>query len=78
MSFKKVEMFTVICDRCGLNAFEHTEFSGWCDKYQALDEAEGEDFVEIDSKHYCNDCWEWDSKDENQIARADIIKEGES
>lgn len=60
--FKKVDMYIVICDRCGKNASEDNEYSDlesfvWADKEAAWDDAREGDYEEINDKHYCSDCW---------------------
>lgn len=58
-------MYTVICDRCGADAFAESEFSCWGDVDTAIDFAvDNSAYVVIDGKHYCPDCWTWNDEDE--------------
>lgn len=63
MMIKEVTMYTAICDNCGANICDGTEYAGWCkDGIQA--ELDSENWLEIDGKQYCNDCCEYDDNDE--------------
>jgi len=56
---KEIKMYTVICDNCGCNAFDNSDYSCWQDKKTAVDMAvSDEDWFEDDDciKHYCPKC----------------------
>ena len=77
MSIQKVEMYTVICDRCGDNAFEGNDIYAWAEKRFAVNEAiDSFDWIEVDpsssEKHYCPNCTEWDEEKDERIPKADI------
>lgn len=56
-------MYTVICDNCGHDSNENGEYSGWSDSSYAVDVAKDCEFEEIDDKHYCPNCYEYDDDD---------------
>jgi hypothetical protein len=61
---KPLTMFTVICDSCGKDSADGTDYSGWSDKGYAVECAEELGFETIDDNHYCIDCWEYNDEDE--------------
>lgn len=68
---KKVEMYTVICDGCGVDAFEREEFSCYHLDF-ALEEAiEEQNYMEINEKHYCENCYEYDDELEDYKPKED-------
>ncbi len=71
---KEITMYTVICDRCGKDAFAEDEYSGWNEIYYALECAENADYREIDGKHYCENCYELDEEtDEYKVVELPAI-----
>lgn len=60
---KKVEMFTVICDNCKVDIGINQDYSCWGDKLYAEDNAMNSDWLKIDEKHYCEDCYSYDNED---------------
>ena len=64
---KPVTMYSVICNRCGKSFID--EFNGivaWSDEGTAKEQALESEWVEIEDKHYCPDCYEFnDELDEN-------------
>ena len=63
-----MKMYTLICDGCEKDICDITDFSG-LDNESLQIEASEQDWIEIDDKHYCNNCWEWDEEEENQIPK---------
>lgn len=61
---KPIEMYKVICDRCGADAFEDDVYSCWNSKGIAREMASNFDWVAIDDKDYCTDCYYLDETDE--------------
>ena len=59
-----VEMFTVVCDNCGKDANENSDYSCWNDTETALDQAMESDWHEKDMKHYCPNCYSMNDDDE--------------
>jgi len=56
-------MFTVICDNCGKDSSEDCDYSAWNDQDYAWDCAKEDDWIEVENKHYCNDCYSFDDND---------------
>lgn len=56
MSFKEVQMWTVLCDCCGEEA-QHGGYAAFGDQGMALETAEG--FETVDEAHLCSACWCW-------------------
>lgn len=63
---KEVTMYTVICDRCGKDACQGTDWSAWGDKFDAEDVALDADWIQHEGKDYCTDCIEW-NEDETEL-----------
>jgi hypothetical protein len=57
---KEVIMYTIVCDGCGKDVNDDTEYSGWND-VGYLEEIRYEaDWGKVDDEHYCTDCFERD------------------
>lgn len=54
---KKVEMFTIICDNCGKDGLEDSDFAAYNDKDIVKEMVHEEDWQEIEGKDYCPDCY---------------------
>jgi hypothetical protein len=59
---KKLEMFTVICDRCRKDSNNDGDYSCWSDGETAREMANNDDWIEIDGKDYCPACYELDEE----------------
>lgn len=56
VSFKPELYYSVVCDKCGVNAQKDSDYSAWSDYYGAWAEAEASDWTEEAGKHYCFNC----------------------
>ena len=56
---KQVTYYDIICDRCGKSFSEESEMC-YTDKDSALMVAEQSEWIDINGKHYCPDCYELD------------------
>ena len=56
---KQVIYYDIICDRCGKSFREESEMC-YTDKDSALMVAEQSEWIDINGKHYCPDCYELD------------------
>ena len=56
---KEVTYYDIICDRCGKSFSEESEMC-YTDKESALMVAEQSEWIDINGKHYCPDCYELD------------------
>ena len=56
---KEVTYYDIICDRCGKSFSEESEMC-YTDKDSALMVAEQSEWIDINGKHYCPDCYELD------------------
>jgi hypothetical protein len=61
---KEVKMFTMVCDGCGKDVNEDTEYSCWNEVSALNDLADESGWEEIQDKHYCIYCYEYDDNDE--------------
>jgi hypothetical protein len=57
-------MFTIICDGCGKDVNDDTDYSAWNDESYVDDIRQEADWEKVDDKHYCTDCYEYDDDDE--------------
>lgn len=55
-------MYTILCDNCGKDACEDTEYAAWGDPNIVL-EWSCENWVQEGDKHYCPDCFSYDDDD---------------
>lgn len=60
---KEVKMFTVVCDNCGKDSNDGTEYSCWTDADQAEEMAISSEWIKEADKHYCPDCFSYDEDD---------------
>jgi hypothetical protein len=60
---QKVEMYTVICDNCKIDAAFEDEYSCWSEINFAVENAKDCDWIEEDDKHYCPKCYSYDDED---------------
>ena len=56
---KEVTYYDIICDRCGKSLTNESE-TCYPDKDSALMVAEQSEWIDINGKHYCPDCYELD------------------
>lgn len=56
MTLKGATYYTVICDLCGADASERSEYSAWIDEGQAEDLATDADWWVEGGNHICEDC----------------------
>lgn len=59
---KKLEMYTLICDRWGKDVCDDADYSCWNDQEYLKDIAR-EDLWYVEDVHYCPDCYEYDADD---------------
>ena len=65
---RPITIYTVICDRCGKDVNQDEEYLGWKDSGYAVECAvDSYEWIELNGKHYCDDCWEWNDEDEVTI-----------
>jgi len=64
MSVKKVEMYTVVCDNCGVSADEGTGYSCWNDEDYAKEISREADFTNENGLDYCSKCHYYNDEDE--------------
>ena len=67
MSTVEVKMFSLVCDRCGVDANEGTDYSAWGDDQTSRELAHDEGWITTDDgKDWCCDCIEWDEDGNEQ------------
>jgi hypothetical protein len=65
---KEIQMFTVVCDNCGLDVLREHEYSGVDNKDYVENCAMEEGWIKQGDNHYCSDCFDYD-KDDNLIIK---------
>jgi hypothetical protein len=75
---KELKMFTIICDNCGADAFEGTEYSGYSDEGFAKEEAIEDGWKEEGENHYCPKCYKYDDDDNLVIVSPSLPNHGKS
>ena len=71
---KPVTMYSVVCDRCG-KQFEADDSVAWTDKQSARFYALESEWKEIDNKHYCPACYEFDDNSEKYVPKKKGFKQ---
>lgn len=66
MLVKKV-VFSYMCNCCGKDLFNGTEWVGFSDMCFVEQQADEENWITIGKKHYCDSCYYYDDNDEIQI-----------
>ncbi len=66
---KEVTMYTIVCDRCGKDACEGTDYSGW-DCIEGVRESACEGWLHEDGKDYCWGCVEWNHDESELVPKA--------
>ena len=65
---EEVTYYDVICDRCGKSLINESE-TCYPDKDSALMVAEQSEWVDINGRHYCPDCYELDEKTDEYVPK---------
>jgi hypothetical protein len=61
--------WSVVCDRCGEDAFKDGEFTAYSDREGALADL-GDDWLVFDGLHYCVGCTVWDDDKDELVAKS--------
>ncbi len=61
--YKKVEMWTVICDSCGKDLNEGADIAAWKDKEDNIPNCISQHWLKTGEKHYCPNCYYFDIDD---------------
>ena len=61
---KEVKMFTIVCDSCGKDVNDDTDYSCWNDEGYNEEIRQYAGWEKVDDEHYCTDCFEYDDNDE--------------
>lgn len=61
-------MYACGCDRCE-KVFEGHDYSFWADKRFAIEQATDDDWIEIEDKQYCPDCYEWNEDGSDYVIK---------
>jgi hypothetical protein len=69
MSFQRVDMWSVICDRCGISAHKDAEYDAYGDQGSAELDAEERDWLIGDGKHWCDNCLVWDEDEDEWVPK---------
>ena len=67
---KEVTYYDIICDRCGKSFIDESE-TCYPDKDSAEMFAEQSEWVEINGKNYCPDCYELDKETDEYVEKCD-------
>lgn len=60
---KELKMYTIICDGCGKDVCDGSEYSGWNEELYLEDIASEASWIKENDKHYCTDCFKYDDED---------------
>ena len=70
---KEVTYYDIICDRCGKSLTEESEMC-YPDKGSVLTVAEQSEWIDINGKHYCPDCYELDEVTDEYVPKKEDKK----
>ena len=59
-------MFTLVCDGCGADINEGSDYSAWGDIETSQDIADDNGWLRADGKDWCPDCIEWNEDETEQ------------
>lgn len=71
---KEVTMYKVVCDQCGADSLEDSDYAAVGEKWWAEDCASEADFQDVDGKDYCPKCYVLDEETDDYVVK---ILEGE-
>jgi hypothetical protein len=66
---KEMTLFTIVCDRCGKDALANEDFSCLFELSDVREIAGDSGWINIIDNDYCNNCWQWDESEDNQIPK---------
>ena len=61
--FKEFKTYTILCDNCGVDLLEGSDYSGYLDKEACIDELADCGWYTDGDKHFCENCYEYDEDD---------------
>ena len=61
---KELTIYTVICDSCGKDSADGTDYAGWNDKEFTVECAMEDNWIKEDENHYCPECYGFDDDGE--------------
>lgn len=67
--YKKIEVWTILCDGCGRDLNEKAEYCGWREKEGNVLDCEAQGWITEGNKHYCPDCYFYDVDDNAVFVR---------
>jgi len=65
MSDKSLTMYTVVCDRCGVDACAEAEHSCWAEPWMVR-EMDCQEWIQVGDRDYCPNCIER-NEDESEL-----------
>lgn len=67
---EKVEMYQAVCDGCGKSYYDDFNgFVAWSDEVAAQNAATENEWMEINGKLYCPDCYEYDEELDDYVVK---------
>ena len=60
---QKVEMYTVVCDNCGCDYGNESEYACWSDEDYVREDSRENDWITEGNKDYCSNCYSYDEND---------------
>ena len=66
---QEVTMYTLICDGCGKNVCEGSNFAAWSDIDGARNEADWKEWIQLNDEDLCPNCWEWNEDETDHIKK---------
>jgi hypothetical protein len=76
VTVQEVTMYRVVCNRCGYSAQDGSDYYAWIEPGQAVDDADGDDWLIRDDGHWCRDCVVFDDGLDAYIPKPALKPEG--
>lgn len=69
MTIREVTMYKVICDGCGADAEDGSDYYAWADAWQAQDIATDSEWIARGGKHWCGNCIVYDEERDEYVPK---------
>ena len=65
-------MYYGVCDGCGKELEQDYDVIAWCDKGTVYEQMQDNGWLEINGKHYCTDCYEYNEELDEYVPKQKV------